>query len=118
MFRQQTIPRGTAPPVMMDHRLWLDRRRLNSALAGIFEVRELPDLTLSGFSKWEERGRTYWAHVLFNRRHQLLSVQVRPEAEIDELMDRGVAVWTESETNLESPRQKLLQESADLLSPG
>jgi hypothetical protein len=115
MFRQQTVPRGTAPPVMIDFRLWADRKRLNFALAGIFEVRELPDLTLSGFSKWDERGRTYWAHVLFNRKHQLLSVQVHPEVEMEELMDRGVAVWAESDDGQESPGKILIRESVDLL---
>jgi len=115
MFRQRTVPRGAAPPAMIDYRLWINRTRLNSALSGIFEVRELADLTLSGFSNWEENGRLYWAHVLFNRKNQILSVQIHPETEIEELMDRGIAIWKESEKTGESPVLQLKQESVDLL---
>jgi hypothetical protein len=100
---------------MMDYRLWKDRNRLSNALSGIFEVRELPDLTLAGFSNWEENGKFYWAHVLFNRKNQLLSVVIHPESEIESLMDRGVAVWKESEQSHESPVTQLKLASADLL---
>jgi hypothetical protein len=114
MFRQRTVPRGAAPPALIDYRLWSDRRRLNYALSGIFEVREQADLTLTGFSSWDENGKTLWAHVIFNRKNQLLSVQIHPEAEIEALMDRGVAIWKESEKSQESPALKLRQESLDL----
>ncbi len=116
MFRQRTVPRGAAPPAMIDFRLWSNRQRLSDALAGIFEVRELPDMTLSGFSSWEESGKHYWAQVLFNRKNQILSVQIHPETEIEEMMDRGVAVWTHADMSHESPAVKLIEESIDLLS--
>jgi hypothetical protein len=93
----------------------VDRKRLDLALSGIFEVRELPDLTLAGFSTWEDAGKSYWAQVLFNRRHQLLSVQIHPEPEVSEMMSKGVAIWTDTEKNRENPALKLKLESVDLL---
>jgi hypothetical protein len=100
---------------MIDYRLWTDRARLNRALSSIFEVRELSDLTLAGFSSWEEKDDTVWAYVLFNRKNQLLSVQIYPEFEIEALMDRGIAIWKESDNSSDSPALLLKHESADLL---
>ena len=99
----------------MDHRLWTNRKRLNYALSGIFEVRQLPDLILAGFSKWTEGLKTYWAYVLFNQNNQLLSIQIMPESDLGELIMLGVPVWTDADEADDSPGAKLLEESVDLL---